>query len=755
MSRSAAPPRRHAVRPPWFPLAATVAALLCVMPSVSSAGPPSVIIEEPGGASTAPPVIVDTAPSTAVPATPQRADGSRTMAPSEVYRHVLKSVVLIINEKTDSEGNRSVGFGTGWVMDVSRGLIVTNQHVVGSSNEVRLIFPLMQGDRLLTALEVYGLSADGLTFDDDTPRGEVLHSENDRDLALIRALPRPDGRRLPDGAQALTLADRQVWPGERVHTIAGWPRGSESLWIYGTGTVRQVSQRTLASGAKTTVMESDALINQGNSGGAVVDDSGEVVAVVEGFSTDARGLSLFVGLDAVRSYLDGALPLIDPQSAEDRVALAKSHMEAGRYDRGILTMNEAIALEPTNAGYIAVRGLMFAFNSDFDTAKLDLDEANRLAPNDPLVQGNLGQFYLLFGDLDQAVESLTRAIRNDPTNAEYYGFRGLARKQAEAYDKAVSDLSRAIHFAPNDVNLLMRRGEAHRLNGDYDAAIADHRAAVEKLPASPEPLDALGQDLYAAGRHREAAETFIQAVVKEPTEGMYHFRLGDALQETGDWARGLKPLEKAIELMPNHAPSRYYAGLSHHNLGDDRAAVQRYREALQLDDSDPYLRYNLGISLRALGQEDEAREQFALAGQANADLADPNGEAALAGNDGGNMAAGDGAAAGANFRRIGNVKELAGTWKADFTYNGEIRVQDTTTIQASGAMTSDRTVSSTDPSNSYVERTNESGRILVDGDQVLIGEQGKPFTRHNYKYSGDEFHIEYKELGGTVIWYRQ
>ncbi len=439
-------------------VAATLAALLTGAPASAVASPPA--------AFQAPPAAV----------------APRRMMPSEIYRHVLKSVVLILQTETDGNGNRSVSYGTGWVTDVDRGLIVTNQHVVDSSEEVLLIYPRMEDGRLRTAVEAYGLTADGFGYDTLTARGEVLHSENDRDLALIRAYPSKSGRRVPAGTKALAIANRQVWPGERVHTIAGWPRGSESLWIYGAGAVRQVSRRTLASGAKTTVMESDAPINQGNSGGAVVDDFGEVVAVVEGIQTNARGLSLFVGLDAVRDYLAGALPLVEPQTAEDRVKLARSHREGGRYDRGIRMMNDAVRMEPKNAGYLAERGLIHASNGDDAAAETDFAAADRLAPNDPFVQGGRGEYLWMRGELDQAIDALTRAIKQDPENPRFYEHRGLARRDAEEYDRAVRDLSRAIRLAPHDANLLMKRGGVYRLNMQYGSAADDHRAAAKLKP---------------------------------------------------------------------------------------------------------------------------------------------------------------------------------------------------------------------------------------------------------------------------------
>ena len=670
------------------------------------------------------------------------------MIPSDVYRHVLNSVVLILQTEVDDDGDRSVSYGTGWVVDADRGLIVTNQHVVDSSEEVLLIYPRMVDRRLRTAVEDYGLTADGFGFANNTARGEVLHSENDRDLALIRARRGKSGRRVPSGVAALKLADRQVWPGERVHTIAGWPRGSESLWIYGSGTVRQVSRRTLASGAKTVVMESDIPVNHGNSGGAVVDDFGEVVAVVEGIQTNARGLSLFVGLDAVRDYLHAVLPLVDSREPEDLIKLARSHREAGRYGRGLRLLDEAIRQAPRNAGYLAERGLMHASDGDYDTAEADFDAANTLAPDDPVVQGGRGEYLWMRGKLDEAIDALTRAIRRDPENPKLYERRALARRDAEDYDRAVRDLSHAVRLAPHDANLLMERGKVYRLNSQWDAAVEDHLAAAKLMPQASEPYGELGTDLYDADRFDAAVNAFREALERAPDSGFYHFRLGDAQQEAGDWSGGLDSLTRAIELMPDHAYSRYYAGLSHRELGNHRAAVRRYRESLRLAPEEAIIHYNLALSLRELGRESEAVESFAEAHRLNDDLNDPAAEEPE------EQAAADDTPA--EPGRVASLKDLVGEWAADYTVDGTLRVQITRRISLSGAVSASRVSTTISGENEgEVERSVERLTLYVDGSDLMIGPPGGPYERRPFRYEGDTLHVEREDLGGPVIWRRR
>ncbi len=686
-------------------------------------------------------------------------DGS-ALSPSEVYRRTLRGVVLIY-----TSGEDGVGKGTGWVLDADRGLIVTNQHVVGNADAVSLVFPRMEGGRLRTDAAAYDLGEDGFSFTDDARdnlvpggrrnrriRGVVVHSDTARDLALIQT------DSLPAGTQALPLADRQVWPGERVHTIAGWPKGSESLWIYGTGTVRQVSRRTLANGVKTTVMESDALINKGNSGGPVVDDAGEVVAVVEGFASDARGLSLFVGLDAVREYLAEAVPLTAPRTADDYLRVAQSHQASLRLDRAIASMNEAIRLEPGNAGYVAIRGLMFAVNGDRDTARFDLNEAVRMAPDDSRVQGAYGQYHVLTGDYDTAVRALTRAIRNEPGNAEFYALRGVARKELGDLDAADRDLTRALHFAPENVDALTRRGEVRRLSGEVKAAVADHEAAIRLAPHSAEPWDQIGLDFYADKQFDKAAIFHGEAIERNAEVALYHFHQGDALQETGDWQGGLDALKRAIDLNPTHAPSWHYAGLSLANLENDDAAEKAYRKAIELAPEDAAVRKSLAVLLRRTGREDAAREQYAAAARLNPAFGDPQQTAATddapTGQVTGRTAARPVAPARPAVARLTGMADLAGTWRASFDASGE-RIAVTSRLDASG-----RYHTRYDASDARGVRTwsnEETGQMYLDGGEVLIGSTETGYTRHTIRYTGATFTVSYDRdviPAGEVTWTR-
>ena len=122
--------------------------------------------------------------------------------------------------------------------------------------------------------------------------------------------------RLPAAAPAVTLATESPDPGERVFTVAAMADGDENFWDFTSGNVRQVSRQHLANRQLAGVVETDMPFNKGNSGGPVVNDRGELVAVVEGYRPDARLVSLSVAVDEVRGYLQ-CDRLVEPRTAGD------------------------------------------------------------------------------------------------------------------------------------------------------------------------------------------------------------------------------------------------------------------------------------------------------------------------------------------------------------------------------------------------------------------------------------------------------
>ncbi|MFI1990328.1 S1C family serine protease [Actinoplanes sp. NPDC020271] len=255
------------VRPPrdprWKRRIAGGAAVLVLIGGGSSAG--AFLTEEylnGGSASAATSASGTTVASTTV------TEGDE-LAP--VVAKVQPSIVTVLVDST-----RESSLGSGVVLGED-GLILTNNHVISSNGTVSV--------RL----------SDGRTVP-----AEVVATDTTHDLALVQA----------SGLTGLTPVtfgtDDSVAVGDTVLAF-GAPLGLEGTVTSG---IVSAKGRSLDTGDEklSGLLQTDAAINQGNSGGALVDTSGQVVGVnvaiaTSGDSTGSVGLGFAIPADTVTSVV--------------------------------------------------------------------------------------------------------------------------------------------------------------------------------------------------------------------------------------------------------------------------------------------------------------------------------------------------------------------------------------------------------------------------------------------------------------------
>jgi len=225
-------------------------------------------------------VVVDDDPQTPVFQAPTRALSSgqpttfkRDPGPltiREIYRRAAPGVVQVTSTTlTQGEVDQLFGFplpqeeqraqGSGFVIDES-GLVVTNFHVVAGATDIEVSFS-----------------------NKESMKARVVGSDRSTDVALLKV--NADARALTP----LELGNsEQVQVGDSVVAI-GNPFGLERSVTAG---IVSALQRTIESPAQTPidrVIQTDAQINQGNSGGPLLDASGKVIGVNTQIASETGG----------------------------------------------------------------------------------------------------------------------------------------------------------------------------------------------------------------------------------------------------------------------------------------------------------------------------------------------------------------------------------------------------------------------------------------------------------------------------------
>ena len=164
--------------------------------------------------------------------------------------------------------------GTGVLVDRRERLVVTAWHVVGERKDLHVLFPLYEGQRLVTA---------PLPYQERYKRGQTLRArvvaaDPARDLAVLQL------DSAPDGVREVVLAGRAPRGDEEVYFI-GNPQVKNILWDRGTGKVHWLGAKswTFPTGQEVSLevleVETARALESGFSGGPVVNAAGELVGV--------------------------------------------------------------------------------------------------------------------------------------------------------------------------------------------------------------------------------------------------------------------------------------------------------------------------------------------------------------------------------------------------------------------------------------------------------------------------------------------
>jgi S1-C subfamily serine protease len=291
------------------------------------------------------------------------------------------------------------GAGSGFVID-PRGYILTNFHVVQGAQTISVTL----GDRSHWDAKFIG-------------------ADERNDIALVKIDPKD--KKLP----ALTMGDSDsLQVGQRVLAI-GNPFGFQSTLTTGVvsalGRTVQTGQTTVIDGA----IQTDAAINQGNSGGPLLNTRGEVIGINSAIYTPS-GTTAGIGF---------AIPISTArQIAEDLITEGRVRRASMGVSARVLTpaMAEALRL-PVNEGLLIER---VSPGGPAERAGLKGGERQAILGMSRIVLG---------GDVVTAIDgrpingqmdlnlALNRKRPGDTVKVEYY--RGCQKMQAEV---KLSDASR-------------------------------------------------------------------------------------------------------------------------------------------------------------------------------------------------------------------------------------------------------------------------------------------------------------------------
>ncbi len=204
--------------------------------------------------------VQDTVAQTLASATPLPAYST------QVYQAIRPSFVLIQTHAPGADGKQDDGLGSGVVID-DRGDILTSLHVVADASDIQVTF------------------ADGTQSS-----ATVMVEQPENDIAVLRA-DQPPAQIIPatlGNPNAMQIGDEAF--------VVGNPLG-----LYGSmsaGVISGLDRTFQPSKSKQKLeglMQIDAAVNPGNSGGPLLNRYGQVIGIVTGI-VNPSGQDVFIGI---------------------------------------------------------------------------------------------------------------------------------------------------------------------------------------------------------------------------------------------------------------------------------------------------------------------------------------------------------------------------------------------------------------------------------------------------------------------------
>jgi S1-C subfamily serine protease len=222
----------------------------------------------------------------------------------ELFRSTVRAVPIVLSQ----DGN-----GSGIVVEVNRAessaWVITSGHVVDKPFQtnkgapfVLLLFydrelasEAFEHQRIARCIESDEKTAWCRTFQRSVRRGVIVGVDRGRDLALISVSDVPS-----DVAPVATVNLGAVEAGDDVAVI-GHPRGF--LWTLTTGIVSAVRDKYPMGSDRGTVVQTQAPVNPGNSGGPLLTLEGRLIGVITWVVSGAEGLNAAVGVNEVQTFV--------------------------------------------------------------------------------------------------------------------------------------------------------------------------------------------------------------------------------------------------------------------------------------------------------------------------------------------------------------------------------------------------------------------------------------------------------------------
>jgi protein O-GlcNAc transferase len=254
---------------------------------------------------------------------------------------------------------------------------------------------------------------------------------------------------------------------------------------------------------------------------------------------------------------------MDPETRANLKAaylnVGNAEMEAGRHERAIAALRQALELDP-----------------DYSLAHFALGVTYQ-------AQARAAQNGAQTDLLALALTHLVQAITAKPDLVQAYHLLATVLKDLGREDERIQWLEQAAEQSAANLQTWRNLGAAYRAQARWSEARAAYEKALALDPDDVEVLRALARVCYRLKDWERAAAYFVRVLAAGEGTAEDYSRLGGAHYYLKQPAAALEAVEQAVRLAPQNAVYQYNLGLLLAELERPEEAEAAFRRAVALD----------------------------------------------------------------------------------------------------------------------------------------------------------------------------
>jgi predicted O-linked N-acetylglucosamine transferase (SPINDLY family) len=296
------------------------------------------------------------------------------------------------------------------------------------------------------------------------------------------------------------------------------------------------------------------------------------------------------------------------KSEIEQLAEAQRLKDSGNLDAAEDICRRLLSNQPKTASALHLRGVILHLRGYQAEAIQSLQDAVRVEPNNAGYLVTLGGNLAIAGRMDDATECFRKAVAADSASVEAHYNLGLTFKHRKEFAKAERCFSAALELAPSHVDAVANLGFAVFNQGRSGEAKKIFARALTLAPTHPFSITCLARILVDEGK-REQAEALLGAFDPKGSEA-HLYQLVSVYEHLANNALTISALRHLVERYPNSAGA--HAALATALIGDMQMAegIIIGQKAISLDSNCAAAWCSLAMAYQHNGLRDEAYDAF-------------------------------------------------------------------------------------------------------------------------------------------------